>query len=349
MKYTEICMPRLGINDNEIFLGKWTVKNGSKVEAGQKLAVIESTKQTGEIISPENGYIYQIRNEGEDVKVGDVVAKICDEQEEGFSVDVEEVQKPELKLTKKAKELLDLHPEIDTSLLSTTEIIKEKDIEKLISKPFSIESTLENSIIIYGTGGLCKDIIDIVNQNRMYKIAGIIDFNYPESKELYGIPVLGGPGDLDKIREQGYNKMISAVAFWGDLLDKHYRKNPYSRMRRSGFELVNVIDRNASIAATVSMGVGNLICANAYIGPDVQLGNNAVINVGATINHDCIISDHCHVASGAILAGSVIIGENSLIGQGVVVHANVKIGKNVTINNGCIIFKDVPDGKIVEK
>lgn len=343
----EIKMPRLGVNDDKVTLGKWLVSDKSVVTKGQKIAVVESTKESSTLVAPENGVIVFSIKQGEDVEVGKIIAAISDEVPSDVEQEVVTTIEIHRTFTKKAQELLDKHPEIDLSQLPTEGIIKESDVEKLISLPYSIEETMTNHVLIYGTGGICKDAIDIINQTRMYKVAGIIDFDYPNTESYYGIPIVGGPKDLDSLQEKGYNKMFSAVAFWGDDLSKHYRKNPYSRFKKSGYEMINIIDRSAQISATASMGEGNMLCANTFLGPNAVLGNDIIVNVGATINHDCIVSDHCHIASGAVLAGGVIIGENSLVGQGVTIFAGVKVGKNVTISNGCRVFKDVPDGKIV--
>ena len=345
----DIIMPRLGVNDDCVILGQWVVKEGAKVEKGQKIAVLETSKETSDLRCEEEGYIQLKVKNGASVKVGEIIAVVSEDRLELSEEIDSDIVEDSRTYTKKAQALLDEHPEIDRTKLPENGIIKESDVLKLIKEPYHIEKTMSNHILIYGRGGLCKDIIDIVRQTNAYQIDGIIDFYYPQDDILYGIPVLGGVKELKDLYESGYHKIISAVAFWGEAYNKHYRRNPTIRLKQFGFEFVNVIDRSASIAYTVRMGEGNLICSNVYIGPDVQIGNDVILNVGSIINHDCIVSDHCHIASGAILAGEVVIGENTLVGQGVVIHAGVKIGSNVTINNGCNIFKDIPDGAIVSK
>lgn len=346
----EILMPRLGVNDDTVILGQWIVPDKSVVKKGQTIAIIETSKETSELKSDFDGHIIFSVKVGEDVPVGAVVATITDEETIDDNNNSEQNEVADTRTyTNKARALLEEHPEIDVSKLPSEGIIKESDILKQIKKPYHIEDTMSNHILIYGRGGLCKDIIDIVRQTNAYQIDGIIDFYYPEVSELYGIPVLGGVKELKDIYEKGYHKIISAVAFWGDTYTKHYRRNPAIRLKQLGFEFVNVIDRSSSIANNVKMGEGNLICANVYVGPDAQIGSDVILNAGCIVNHDCIVSDHCHIASGAILAGEVIVGENTLIGQGAIIHAGVKIGSNVTINNGCTVFKDVREGTIVTK
>lgn len=345
-----ILMPRLGVNDDTVILGQWIVKENAKVTKGQKIAILETSKETSELKSEFDGYIHLIVKSGANIQVGEIIAAVDDT----VSAMAEEKCKGEgsasnRTITQKAQALLDEHPEIDFLKLPSEGIIKESDVTKLIQEPYHLEKTMSNRVLIYGRGGLCKDIIDIVRQTNAFQIDGIIDFYYPTDQELYGVPVIGGVRDMKSLYESGYHKIISAVAFWGETYTKHYRKNPAVRLKQIGFELVNVIDKAASIANTVRMGEGNLICANVYIGSDAQIGSDVVLNVGCIVNHDCIVSDHCHIASGAVLAGEVIIGENTLVGQGAIIHAGVKIGNNVTINNGCVVFKDVPEGVIVSK
>lgn len=349
METYKIVMPRLGVNEDTVTLGQWLVEQGAYVKKGQAVAVIETSKETSEVKAGAEGYLSILAKAGNDVPVGASIAELCQsalKNEERSLVEKEETNHT---FTKKAKEFLEKHPEIDMGSLPREGIIKEQDLAKLISEPYHIEKTMSNRVLIYGRGGICKDAIEIINQTKMYQLDGIVDFYYPQDKELYGIPVVGGPGELEKLYQEGYHKLFSAVAFWGETYTKHYRKNPYSRFKKIGYELVNLVDRTANIASTVQMGEGNLICGNTFVGPDAILGSNIIVNVGAIVNHDCIVSDHCHIASGAVLAGEVIIGENTLVGQGAVIHAGVKVGNNVVINNGCRIFKDVPDNKIVDK
>ena len=345
-----ILMPRLGVNDDTIILGQWLVKDGAKITKGQKIAVLETSKETSELKSEFEGFIHTIIKAGTSIQVGGIIATV-DEECGGTTVGKNEEKEiiGARTITNKAQELLSAHPEIDILKLPQEGIIKESDVAKLIKEPFHLEETLSNHILIYGRGGLCKDIIDIVRQTNAYQIDGIIDFYYPEDKELYGIPVVGGIKEMKSLYDHGYHKIISAVAFWGETYTKHYRKNPIARLKQIGFEFVNVIDKTANIANSARMGVGNLICSNVYIGPDAKIGSDVVLNVGSIVNHDCIVSDHCHIASGAVLAGEVIVGENTLVGQGAIIHAGVRVGSNVTINNGCTVFKDVADGVIVSK
>lgn len=337
----EILMPRLGVNDDYVTLTQWLVANGSNVKKDQKIAVIESTKETTEIYAPEEGYISFKEKEGNDVQVGSIIAIIASEALNIMSEN--RVNLDDLKITAKAKALVEEY-DIDIKLLPKDKMIKEKDVLQLISKPYEIAEVKSNQILIYGGGGFGKIAIDILKKTPGVYAYGVVDINYPEKVSTLGVPVIGNDSDLEKLYQQGYHNIFNAVGF---NKKAHWRKAPYEMLKEKGFDCPNIIHPSANVEETVQMGEGNLICAGAIIGTDVKMGSNCIINAGAIVSHDCIISDHCHIASGAVLAGGVTVGENTLIGQNCSIYLHVKIGKNVVIQNGCHIFKDVKDNEVV--
>ncbi len=333
-RQTEILMPRLGVNDDSAILTSWLVKDGGWVDKGQKIAVIETSKETSEITTTQEGIITFHVSEGDDIEVGKTVAVI-----DGGEKPKEEAKpKAELRITEKARKLLEENG-IDKSLLPADRLIKEKDVLLLIQKQFHIENTKQNELLLYGGGGFSEIAIDILKVTHAYHTYGIVDMGYPEFKEVMGVPVICGDEGLQECFDKGYRKLFNCVGVT--------RKSAYEKLKPYGFEFPNVIHARAILEPSVTLGEGNLICAGAIIGAQVKIGNDCVINAGAIISHDCIISDHCHVASGAVLAGIITVGENTLIGQNVTIYSRVRIGSNVVIENGCSVFKDVPSGSVV--
>lgn len=343
----QIRMPRVGSNDDYVTLAQWTVKNGDMVKENQVIAILETTKETSELLCESNGYIEIKILDGEDVKVDDVIAIVSTERKINSEYVLDEnTVKDERKYSKKAKELIEKY-EIDVSLLPMDRIIREKDVLKLISKPYSISEVTSNKVIIYGGGGGCKIAIDILNQCGIYEIAGIVDRKFPEIREVMGIPVISGNSieELRELYDEGYRKIFNSVIFDGK---KHGRKEPYKMLKELGFDFINVIHKSSIIEPSVRFGECNIVAAGAIIGSEAIIGSNCFINAGSIISHDCIVSDNCHIASGAIIGGSVIIGENTLIGQGCTIFKDVKIGNNVVIMNGVSVFGNVPDNTVVE-
>lgn len=336
----KIKMPRLGVNDEYVILAEWLVGDGSAVEKGTPIAVVETSKETREIEADTDGVLSHLVEEGVEVKVAEDVAVI---DEKKIEVKKEQEQLSNYRITEKAKKII-LEYGINIHLLPKDKLIKEKDVLQFVASPYQIVTTKNNKILIYGGGSLGKLVIDILNVTPGIYAGGVIDENYPVKKDTLGVPFLGNDKDLQRLFDEGYRNIFNAVGFKNK---EHWRKPTYEMLKKYGFLFPNIIHRSAIIEPTVQMEEGNLICAGAIVGTEVHIGNNCILNAGSVISHDCIISDHCHVASGAVLAGGVTVGENSLIGQNCTVYSDVKIGKNVIIQNGCHVFKDVPENTVI--
>lgn len=346
MDQKKLLMPRIGTNDDTATLVEWLVKDGQKVEKGQELALLETTKNATELNSPVNGFIHLGVAEGEEYTVGAVLAVIDEAalpQPDALPTQAKEETK--INMTRKAQQLVDQYG-IDIALLPQNRLVREKDVLTLIAKPYSIAEITGNQLLIYGTGGFAREIIAVIHQTHAYRpvcvISGIGEAVKDET--ILGVPVLSSK-ELERLYASGCHKAVNAFAVAPTAFS---RKSIYEALKKRGFDLPNIIHRGAEVSEGVIMGESNLILSGAFLGSGVVLGSDCIINVNATVSHQCVISDHCHIASGTVLAGGVIVGENTLIGQGCTIYQNVTIGKNVVIHNGCNIYKNVPDGSIVK-
>lgn len=354
MNNIEVKMPRLGTNDDYVTIGQWNVENGSYVQKGRLLAVVETTKETLEIEAEAEGYIQQLYPQGADVLVGEVIAKISDTRISAVSEKEtkEERRQQGLQMTKKAEELINKY-QVDLSALDSRKIIRESDILQLLGQENRLDANADgheigaNGIIIVSGGGLAKMCIDVLRMTRQFCIHGITDKYLPAGKTVMDVPVLGDDTVLDTLWKQGCRQVVNAV---GGIANKNtmekfgLRRQIYKMLKEKGFLLPNLIHPKAAVEPSVKMGEGNLVFAGASIGSCAEVGNNCLINTGAIVSHDCMIGNHAKISPGAVLGGGVAVGENSLVGMGVTIYFGVTIGKNVIIGNGKHIFSDVPDG-----
>jgi len=72
----DIKVPSVGESISEVTLAKWLKKNGEYVERDEVLAELESEKATFEINAEKAGIITLVANEGDTLKIGDVVCSI---------------------------------------------------------------------------------------------------------------------------------------------------------------------------------------------------------------------------------------------------------------------------------
>ena len=57
-------------------------------------------------------------------------------------------------------------------------------------------------IILIGGGGHCKSVIDVIEQESKYKIAGIIDKKELIGKDVLGYKIIGSDDDLADLKDK---------------------------------------------------------------------------------------------------------------------------------------------------
>lgn len=192
-------------------------------------------------------------------------------------------------------------------------------------------------VLIYGASGHGKVIIDIVEKEGKYKIAGLIDDNLEiRGRDFCTYPVIGGFDVLKENYRDGY-KLILAMG------DNQSRKRLWEKVKPLGYELASAVHPSAQMGQGVLLGPGTVIMANVAINPGAQIGKNVIINTGATVDHDCIIGDYVHISPGAHLAGNVEVGELSHIGIGTIIVAGVRVGRQSLIGAGAVVIENLPD------
>lgn len=343
-----IRMPRISNNDDYVTLGCWCVENGAFIKKGQTVAVLETTKETKDLVAEEDGYISFDLPEGSDVEVGDIVAEILESpiKKAESHINTERTDH----ISKKAKELIEKY-QIDMAKLPKDKIIREKDILKLINSDTVWKQSTANEILIVCGGNIARMCIDTLRLSGGYRLGGITDLYAEPGTELMGVPYIGDIGVLRQKYEEGHRTAVNAyggmVSTTSDPLF-YARKRIYEEIKEYQYFMPNLIHPKASVECSSTMGDGNLVFSGAYIGSEAYIGNDCIINTGAVVSHNCRIGDHCRISPGATLAGNVSVGENTIIGMGVTVYMGVKIGKNVIVYNGKHIFNDVPDNSIVK-
>lgn len=192
---------------------------------------------------------------------------------------------------------------------------------------------MNNKLIILGSGGHSKVVIDIVKQNSEYEIEGLIDNNVGD--EILGIPVIGNDDDLIKIFESGIKNAFVAIG------SNNVRKKLLIKLKNLGFNLINVISMNSIISETVNLGSGILIMPGAIINSSSQINDGCIINTNSSVDHDCIVGEYTHIAPGCTIAGSVKIGKKCFLGVGTKVIDGIEIQDETIIGAGATIVKSM--------
>src|SRR5258708_5480824 len=76
---TPIIVLRENVNDDSVCIAKWLVAERSRVEKGQPIVEIETSKVNMEISAPASGFLRYVCREGQDTEIGNALGYICDE------------------------------------------------------------------------------------------------------------------------------------------------------------------------------------------------------------------------------------------------------------------------------
>ncbi len=192
-------------------------------------------------------------------------------------------------------------------------------------------------VIIIGSSGHAKVIIDAINKGGHYEIIGLLDDFRNEGEETLGIPVVG------KVHDAAHYKDFGFIIAIGDNKGRH---KVYSKLMELRLNYINVIHPSAIIGKEVVLGVGNFIAAGAIINSGSIIDNHCIINTGSQIDHDCILENFVNIAPKVALAGNVTVQRGSIIGIGANVLEKIIIGRQTIIGAGSLVNRDIPRFKV---
>lgn len=353
-----ILIPKENVSDTVYTVVACHVENGQKVEKGEIILELESSKNNIEISAEHEGYLYINVKESQTVEVGTLCAAISPEPQlapQYFEKQITSINniasegaKSALRISTAARTLLKKHnlqpQDIKQSgLLRTADITTYLHAQEPAKTKLPIPTSSKKSIIILGAGGHAKMCIDMLRQMGNYEIYGLVDNTLKPGTEVLDLPVLGPDALLPDIFAQGVQHAVIGI---GALSKPTLRNELFSHLSKIGFNLPNLIHPKAIIEPSAQLNNGIQIMAGAIIGSAAQIGSNSIINSGAIVSHDSILEENVHLTPGAVLAGNVHVGSNTIIGMASSVYLGVRVGKNNLIPNGTHILKNIPDKTI---
>jgi sugar O-acyltransferase (sialic acid O-acetyltransferase NeuD family) len=188
-------------------------------------------------------------------------------------------------------------------------------------------------IILIGGGGHCKSVVDVIEQEGQFEIAGIVDKPEMLGKKILGYPVIGIDSDLTSLAK----RYTFANVTVGQIKSPDARIHLFDLAKKAGFIFPNIISSRAYVSQHAVIGEGTVIMHDALINAGVSIDCNCIINSKALVEHDSKISKHCHISTNAIINGAVKIEEGCFIGSGVVTNNSITIKKNSFIRAGSIV------------
>jgi sugar O-acyltransferase (sialic acid O-acetyltransferase NeuD family) len=187
---------------------------------------------------------------------------------------------------------------------------------------------VKNKILIFGAGGLCKQILNNHNIKHDYAIYQD-DCIFDEFFKNFEI--------TNKITND-FSHFILGVS------GTTTRENITNILYKHDLKPINFI--NSKLNQDTVIQDNTIILQDVFIEPCVKIGQGCLLNVGSKIFHDVNIGKYCEIAPQACILGRVEIGDYTFIGAGSIILPKIKIGKNCIIGAGSIVTKNIPDNQV---
>ncbi len=357
MPVTPVYAPLLNANEPEARLRAIHVAEGQAVSRGEIVCTLETTKSTMDVEAPATGYLAGFRFAvGQPVPAGELLFYIAEAPDwkppaistAAPSTGASEIP-PGVRITQPALTLARQH-RLELAQFPPGKLITEEMVRQALRQSLPAEFVPpagkfdSHAILIYGGGGHGKALIELIQAEGTYQVAGIVDDSLPVGARVLGLPVLGGQEILSSLYQHGLRLAANAVGGIGNV---SVRIRVFERLAENGFDCPTLRHPTACIEASAVLSPGVQVMPKAYIGSEARLGFGVLVNTGAIVSHDCEIGEYANISPGAMLAGEVQVGRGALIGMGATINLQVRIGAGARIGNSATVKADVPENGLV--
>lgn len=193
-----------------------------------------------------------------------------------------------------------------------------------------------DKVIIIGSGGHAKVVIDILEKLNIYDIIGFIDDFKAQGTSIYGYEVLGDETYIQANHSFIYGGIVAIGDNW-------VRSKVVSHILsiHPQFNFIRAIHPSATVARGVTVGDGTVIMAGAVINSDTVIGEHCILNTKSSVDHDCAIRDFVTIAPNATTGGNVKIGDFSTVSLGANIIHSREIGIHTIIGAGSNVLSDI--------
>lgn len=170
---------------------------------------------------------------------------------------------------------------------------------------------MKPKILLIGGGGHCKSVIDVIEQEDKYTIAGIVDKKEFIGQDVLGYKVIGCDDNLAEL----FKTYKYAVVTVGQIKSNSLKVKIFNNLKNIGYTIPTIISPLSYVSKHSTIEEGTIVMHHSLVNANVKIGKNCIINTKALIEHDSVVEDNCHISTGAIINGGVVVKENSFIGS----------------------------------
>lgn len=200
------------------------------------------------------------------------------------------------------------------------------------------------NIIIYGTGGLGRGIVDLIHSinkhsSNKWNIFGFVDDN-ERRKEINGLKVLGGLNYL-----LDFQKDINVVLAFGSPKVKEKISKKLSTNTHIRFP--NLIHPSVEFSSYNTIGRGNVISKGVSLSTNIVIGDFNLIHYNCSIGHDVSMGDYNSIFPLTALSGYVSLENSIEVGTNSAIIPSMTIGNHAVIGAGSTVIQHVRENTTV--
>lgn len=188
------------------------------------------------------------------------------------------------------------------------------------------------SVLVFGAGGHAGVVIDAIERQARFTIAGIIDLDTQPGTYRHGYPILANQDTCFAV----VHRVRRGIVAVGDNAVRARIVEHIAGLLPS-FEFVTVIHPFTSVAQSVRLGAGVVVLAGAIINSGTRIGAHCIINTRSSVDHDCVLREFVSIAPGATLGGHVCLGAYTAIGLGASLIHEIAVGEHSVIGAGSTV------------
>ena len=203
---------------------------------------------------------------------------------------------------------------------------------------FRYNSSMER-IIVIGGGGHAKAVIDVLERQGRYAIAGYLDIHQPKGHRCLGYENVEEKDDFRRAaKDLGARGGIIAIG------DNAKRALLAAAVRAvlPEFHFVTAVHPSAILGKNVVVGAGTVVMAGVVINPDTRVGEHCIINTRASLDHDNLLGSFVSIAPGVTTGGNVAVGDSSAVGLGANIIHGIIVGEHAVIGAGSTVIENIP-------
>jgi sugar O-acyltransferase (sialic acid O-acetyltransferase NeuD family) len=198
-------------------------------------------------------------------------------------------------------------------------------------------------VVVVGASDQSRCTIDVIEQEKVYEIIGILDKHLSKGEKFEGYQVLGYLDQLEPLVKK--HGLIGGIVAIGDNFTRSQVVKEI-RIKCPEFKFINAIHPSVIVGKNVQIGSGCLFLPGVILNSNSKVGDHCILWTNSSLDHDSRLGDYSSLSPGVTTGGRVSIGKCSVIGVGANILHCRSVGDHCVIGGGALINKDIIDHSV---